>query len=220
MPKEEKKTVSFKGKTYSLDSRGFLFTPRQWDENFANGMARILGIYDGLTEEHWDFINYLRNKFIEEKTVPLVVYACSDNKLRLHKFKCLFPTGYHRGACKIAGINYEFMFKTNHWLTYEPRSLLKNRYKMTSTGFLKDFNAWSEDFAHFVVAEWKLQSGLTDKHKQIIHYLRNYFSTTQSIPTIFEICKATDINLKGIMDLFPEGYRRGACRVAGLPLFG
>ncbi len=219
MSEEEIKTVSLNDKTYTLDSRGFLFPPEQWDKEFAEGMAKLLGIYDGLTDEHWDFINYLRDKFIKENTVPLVVYACNDNNLRLSKFKGLFPTGYHRGACKIAGINYEFMYKTNHWLTYEPRFLLKDKYMMTSTGFLKDFESWTEDFAHFVVMEWKLQDGLSEKHKQIIHYLRNYYSTTQNIPTIFETCKATDINLKGIMNLFPEGYRRGACRIAGLPLF-
>jgi len=65
----------------------------------------------GTEEKHWSFIRYLRKKFLEEKTVPVVVLACADNDLRLSEFKLLFPTGYHRGACKIAGINYDFMYK-------------------------------------------------------------------------------------------------------------
>lgn len=219
MAHSKRKTIILNNKTYTLDPHGFLYPPDQWDHDFAEGIAKILGIYHGLTEEHWSFIDYLRNKFIIEKTVPLVVYACTDNKIRLSKFRRLFPTGYHRGACKIAGINYKFMFKTNHWLTYEPRSVLSKKYKMTSTGFLSDFNSWTEDFAHFVVGEWKLSEGLTDTHKKIIHYLRDYYETTETIPTIFETCGATGVTFKDIRKLFPEGYRRGACRIAGLPFF-
>jgi tRNA 2-thiouridine synthesizing protein E len=113
MPTQER-TITFNEKTYSLDEHGFLFPPEQWDENFANGMAETLEIYGGMTEKHWAFIRYLRKKFIEEETVPVVVIACAENKLRLREFKRLFPTGYHRGACKIAGINHEFMYKTNY----------------------------------------------------------------------------------------------------------
>lgn len=213
------KTVTINDKTYKVDDFGFLNPSDQWDENFANGIAKQLGIYDGLTEKHWKIIKYLRKKFIEEKTVPVVVYACADNNLKLQELRKLFPTGYHRGACKIAGINYEFMFQTNHWLTYETPRVLGARYKMTSTGFLENFEDWTEDFAHFVVNEWKLPEGLTEKHKQIINYLRNSYRKNRNIPTIFETCENNRLTLKELRELFPEGYRRGACRVAGLPFF-
>ena len=72
----EDKTVTFKGKSYTLDDYGFLDPPEQWDEDFAEGMAETLDIFGGLTQKHWDFIRYLRGKFIEEKTVPVVVLAC------------------------------------------------------------------------------------------------------------------------------------------------
>jgi len=101
------KTVTFgEGKTYTLDQYGFLDPPQQWDEDFANGMARLQGIYDGLTKEHWDFITYIREKFLTEKNLPLLVTACADNHLRLAKLKSLFPTGYFRGACRIAGLPF------------------------------------------------------------------------------------------------------------------
>lgn len=219
MNTKQSKTISFHGKKYTLDSQGFLDPSEQWDKNFAQGMAKLLGIYDGLTETHWEFINYLRRKFIDEKTVPVVVYACTDNKLRLHKFRRLFPTGYHRGACKIAGINYKFMMQTNHWLTYETPQSLRSKFEMSSTGFLQDYKKWKIDFAHFIIQEWGQTKGLTDRHKKIIHYLRDYYETTQNIPTLFETCGANNLNLKELRELFPEGYRRGACRMAGLPFF-
>ena len=183
-------------------------------------MAARLGIYGGLTPEHWEFIRYLRRKFIEEKTVPLVVYACTDNNLRLSKLSHLFPTGYHRGACKIAGINYQFMYENNPWLTYEKYSDLKSKYHLNQLGFLESFEQWDDRFAQMVAGEWQVPGGLTEKHWQIIYYLRNYYGKTRNIPTVFAACKANGIDVNELRDLFPGGYRRGACRMAGLPFFG
>jgi len=213
-------TVRIGDREYTLDERGFLFPPEQWDEAFAEGMAERLGIYDGLTEEHWKFIRYLRKKFLDEKTVPLVVYACADNNLRLSRLAHLFPTGYHRGACKIAGINYQFMFDCNPWITYESYSVLKSEFKLTDSGFLESFDRWNERFAQITAGECQLPEGLTDKHWQIIRYLRDYYGHNKNIPTVFAACKANGIDVGELRELFPSGYRRGACRIAGLPFLG
>jgi tRNA 2-thiouridine synthesizing protein E len=212
-----KDALVFGDRTYLLDVHGFLEPPEQWDENFAEGMARILGIYSGLSEKHWSFIRYLRRKFIEEKMVPVVVAACADNQLRLSEFRALFPTGYHRGACKIAGINYEFMYRSNIWLTYESRVVLGPRQKMSVLGFLEDFEQWDERFAHFLARELHLNSGLTERHFALIYYLRAYYRKNKNIPLIFEFCRANDLTLEDFDKLFPTGYHRGACRIAGLP---
>lgn len=218
---QEATTVSFEGnKQYTLDEHGFLDPPEQWDEAFAEGTAARLGIYGGLTLEHWAFIRYLRKKFTEEKTVPLVVHACADNNLRLSRLAFLFPTGYHRGACKIAGINYQFMFDSNPWLTYESYSVLKSKYKLTEAGFLESFEQWDDRLAYLVASEWNLPEGLTEKHWQIIRYLRDYYSNTGTIPTVYATCKENGIEAAELRELFPDGYRRGACRMAGLPFFG
>jgi tRNA 2-thiouridine synthesizing protein E len=213
-------SVRFGNREYTLDEYGFLFPPEQWDEAFAEGMAVRLGIYEGLTEEHWAFIRYLRDKFLKEKTVPLVVYACADNNLRLSRLAFLFPTGYHRGACKIAGINYQFMFDCNPWITYESYSVLKSDYKLTEAGYLETFEQWNKRFASIVAEECRLKEGLTDKHWRIVHYLREYYGRTKNIPTVFEACKENGIELAELRKLFPGGYRRGACRIAGLPFLG
>jgi len=215
----ESETVVFGDKTYTLDKQGFLNPPDQWDENFAYGMAWMQGIYEGLTEAHWNFISYIRKKFIEEETVPVVVLACSDNNLRLSDLRFLFPTGYHRGACRIAGINYEFMYKLNYWLTYETSTIPKEDYKVTPHGFLEDFHQWNERFAQLIIREWKLPQGLTDRHRKIIDFLRNSYKITNCIPTVYETCKANNLDLTELQELFPEGYHRGACRIAGLPFF-
>lgn len=217
---QKQRIIRIGGRDYTLDEHGFLYPPEQWNEAFAEGIAARLGIYDGLTEEHWEFIRYLRRKFIEEKTVPLVVYACADNNLRLSRLAFLFPTGYHRGACKIAGINYQFMFDSNPWITYESYSVLKSEYKMTESGFLESFDQWDERFAQITAGENQLPEGLTEKHWQLIRYLRDYYSRMKNIPTVYTACKAIGIEVVELRDLFPNGYRRGACRIAGLPFLG
>lgn len=211
--------ISYNNKDYDLDRHGFLAHPDLWDENFAEGMAKRLGIHEGLSDGHWDIIRYLRNKFLIEKTIPVVVIACADNQIRLGQLRSLFPTGYHRGACKIAGINYAFLCETNIWLTYESTPATKPEYDVDKLGFLQVFEQWNDRFAHWVVRNWDLPEGLTDKHWNIIRYLREYYGNSGTIPTIFDVCKSQSIDLDEFGELFPKGYRRGACRAAGLPFF-
>jgi len=214
------KTVTFgQGKVYSLDEYGFLAVPEQWDEDFADGMARLQGVYDGLTKDHWDFLSYIRQKFLTEKNLPLMVMACADNHLRLGKLKALFPTGYFRGACRIAGLSFKFLCDANLWHTYETAPRLKPEFEMTSQGFLADFSRWNERFAELLASEWNLPDGLTQRHWEIIRFLRSYYQALNNIPTVFEICQAHGLELHDLDQLFPEGYRRGACRIAGLPFF-
>ena len=210
-------TISFDSKQYSLDRHGFLDLPDQWDEEFAEGMAKTLGIHGGLTEDHWTFIRYLRTKFLKEKTVPVVVTACVDNHMRLTTLRTLFPTGYHRGACKIAGLNHAVMCDINIWLSYEMLPADKTEPIVGSLGFLKNMDEWDERFAHGVAREWGLPDGLTGEHWRIIHYLQDFYRNTGKIPTIIDTCRTNEISLDEFGTLFPGGYRRGACRAAGLP---
>ncbi|MHC4661846.1 MAG: TusE/DsrC/DsvC family sulfur relay protein [Planctomycetota bacterium] len=215
----EKTIVTIRGREYEFDKHGYLDPPDQWDEAFAEGMAIKLGIYDGLTEEHWDFIRYLRNKFTEEKTVPFAVNACVDNKLRLKRLRYLFPKGYLRGACRIAGINFSFLADANMLLTYEDKLPDRVKHKASEMGFLDDFDKWDEQFAHEVVKAWELPDGLTENHWKIIRFLRDFYGATRTVPLIFETCRTNDVSLEELGKLFPQGYRRGACRAAGLPFF-
>ena len=221
MENQIRKTVTFgEGKVYSLDAFGFLDPPEQWDEDFAQGMARMQGIYDGLTEEHWGFIGYIREQFTVKKQLPLMVEACTANNLRLRKFRSLFPTGYLRGACRIAGINNDFMIHSSIWHSYETVPHLQREFEVTPQGFLVDFNLWTERFAHIASCKWGLPEGLTSVQWEVIHFLRNYYQITNNIPTVLEICQAHNLDIDDLQTLFPGGYRRGACLIAGLPFFG
>ena len=53
----------------------------------------------------------------------------------------------------------------------------------------------------------------------MIHFLRTYYQAIDNIPSVHEVCAAHNIELNALIELFPGGYRRGACRIAGLPFF-
>ena len=213
-------TIAFGDREYQLDDYGFLDPPDQWDESFAEGMAKLQGIGGGLTQRHWDFLQYLRHKFLDEKTVPVLVMACAENKMHLSELRSLFPTGYHRGACKMAGINYQFMYETNYWLTYETAPPAKPRYELDELGFLRNYTDWDDDFVELALSQRHPPIKPTTRHHQVVRYLRDYYAANRSIPTIFDTCNHNGLTLEEIRDLFPAGYRRGACRIAGLPFYG
>jgi tRNA 2-thiouridine synthesizing protein E len=65
--------------------------------------------------------------------------------------------------------------------------------------------------------DMKIHGGkLTDKHWQIIRFLREYYEKNEEIPTVYETCEANQINIEELDQLFPDGYHRGAVKIAGL----
>ena len=214
------RTAIYANKRYTLDGNGFLDPADQWDEDFAQGMARELGIRDGLTDEHWKIVRYVRGQYVNERSVPLLVMACAASGMRLNDLRRLFPTGYHRGACRIAGINYSFLSQDNLWHTYETAPLPKPRFPLDALGFLKEFENWEEDFAPAAAQTLGWDQELDEMHWRVIRYLREAYAAQGTIPTIYETCMANGLELRSLRVLFPAGYRRGACLLAGLPFEG
>jgi tRNA 2-thiouridine synthesizing protein E len=85
------------------DEEGFLTKGDVWSEEVAELLAKILMPGD-LTEDHWTVINYMRQYYLEFKSVPPVRKLSRDTGISLRQLKVLFPEGLTRGACRIAGI--------------------------------------------------------------------------------------------------------------------
>ncbi len=96
---------TYKDTTYQIDEQGCLLDYKFWDTNFAEGMAKSCEI-ENLTGEHWDVIQYLREYFVDTGDCPTIFAVCKANGLRPREMKRLFPTGYHRGLCRISGVHY------------------------------------------------------------------------------------------------------------------
>jgi tRNA 2-thiouridine synthesizing protein E len=89
------------------DAEGYLTDPADWSEAVAEEFARQENIR--LTETHWDVIRFMRD-YLEEHQVAadarFVIKHLSDQhgKAARNMLFELFPYGYVKQACKIAGM--------------------------------------------------------------------------------------------------------------------
>ena len=244
------------GKSYIVDEDGFLIDFNQWDNAFAENLAPHLSIPGGLTAKHWEVIHYIRDWYIQKGVCPLVYHTCKMNQLRINQLKELFPTGYLRGACKLAGISYKYTYYGNpdkpQLLPYDPDVFLTFKYSYSENhgkpsvlpekqkndalpkkqkekpelsekhytvdvcGFLIDPDSWDEQFAIHKAFELKQPEVLTEKHWQVIYFLRNRFTKNRTIPTVYDTCSHFQMEIDELAHLFPDGYHRGAVKIAGL----
>ena len=222
------RTITLGEKKYSVDMEEYLSAFNDWDENFARGIAPKVGIISGLSEDHWQIINFIRDYFKRTGKCPLVYETCRTNRLPLRKLQKLFPAGYLRGACKVAGVTYKegYYAPTRSHLLDQPfqEKLAKaattgdqaeKTFEVDIQGFLINPREWDKRYAIYKAHEMKMPK-LTDIHWQVINFLRQSFEKNNLVPTIYETCEACDIDLEELQKLFPDGYHRGAVKIAGL----
>ncbi len=211
------KTFEFRGKNYEVDEDDFLLHPDEWDKDFAEGLAPRTGISGELTPAHWDVLRFIREFYLETGKRPVVHITCNAQNLRMADLQSLFPAGYRRGACKLAGLGYD---PEHADLSGSPKSEVSvstsQIYRINVRGFLVDPAEWNVDFTELKWEEAKMPGPLTEKHWKIIYYLRARFAKTGEIPTIYETCADNDIDMDEFGALFPDGYHRWAVKIAGL----
>ncbi|UCD17836.1 MAG: TusE/DsrC/DsvC family sulfur relay protein [Candidatus Zixiibacteriota bacterium] len=214
------RTITVNGKAYEVDDEGFLLDFDQWDKEFARVLALQIGITNDLTQKHWEVINYISNAYKEDGKCPLVYQTCRHTKLHLHALQKLFPTGYLRGACKLAGITYREGFVRGGWMKARVKGAARvtpeKTYGVDVRGFLVNPDDWDEQFAVHKAYELKISEQLSGRHWQIINYLRDCFKKNGTVPTVYETCDANHLDLEELERLFPDGYHRGAVKIAGL----
>lgn len=96
-------TIKHNGRTYQTDDEGFLINFGDWAEGWAdyvNGLENI----NELNDEHWKVLNILRAYYDKNNLTPLTVVVCRSTGTPLKKISYLFPSGFVRGACKMAGL--------------------------------------------------------------------------------------------------------------------
>ena len=215
------KTVSYGKKNYQVDEYGFILAHDEWDEKFAQGMANEMGMGE-LTDEHRKVIRFIRDSFKKNGACPLSYETARHAGLFSRDFKRLFPAGYMRGACKMAGITYAdrlVNFFGEERPVSRPPELAKadksKSYQIDVLGYLLDPAQWDREFA--INRAFGMKMGkLGADHWKIIDFLRAYFMREKRIPTVYETCEQNQLELSDLECLFPDGYNRGALRIAGL----
>jgi tRNA 2-thiouridine synthesizing protein E len=96
--------LEVKDKKIELSEEGFLLHPEEWDEEVAKFLAKREEGIDGLSEEHWKIIKYIRDYYLEKQLAPMVRKICQTTGFTLKHIYELFPSGPAKGACKLAGL--------------------------------------------------------------------------------------------------------------------
>ena len=97
------------GKPVPVDDEGYLIDPVDWNEDVAEELARQERIV--LSDEHWAVIRFMREYYERRQIAPdarhvikyLAGYRGGSSGGRNDLFR-LFPYGYVKQACRIAGM--------------------------------------------------------------------------------------------------------------------
>ncbi|MHB1216055.1 MAG: TusE/DsrC/DsvC family sulfur relay protein [Thiobacillus sp.] len=89
------------------DAEGYLVEPADWNED----VARILAAEENieLTEDHWDTLRFMREYYEEHQVAADARFVIKHLSGRFGReaqktLFVLFPYGYVKQACKIAGM--------------------------------------------------------------------------------------------------------------------
>ena len=94
----------------SRDAEGYLINPDDWNQEVANELAKEEGIE--LNDAYWPILHFMRKYYGERHVAPdvrhLTDYLATENQCDKKAAKKLifelFPYGYVKQACKIAGM--------------------------------------------------------------------------------------------------------------------
>jgi len=92
------------------DVEGYLIDPEDWNESLAQDLAEEERVE--LTQAHWPILRFMRDYWLEHKVAPdvrhvtkyLVEQQGMEKKAAKQHLFNLFPYGYVKQACKIAGM--------------------------------------------------------------------------------------------------------------------
>lgn len=104
----------FAANAVPIDDEGYLVNPADWSRELAVGLARRESVV--LTDAHWAVIGFMREYFEQHQIAPdarvVLKYLAQTRGAERNELFRLFPYGYVKQACKIAG-----MRKPRAWST-------------------------------------------------------------------------------------------------------
>ena len=91
-----------------------------------------------------------------------------------------------------------------------------------SEGYLVDTDDWSEDYSEMVAGEEGIT--LNDLYWLVINFMRSYYVEHQVAPDVRHVTRyisvTNEVNKKEakkiVFELFPYGYVKQACKIAGM----
>lgn len=81
-------------------------------------------------------------------------------------------------------------------------------------GFMVDDTAWSKEIGQAIAEALEVQ--LSARHWAVIDFARADFESSGEPPTLRRITQQTDVSMKEMYQLFPDGPAKLAANIAGL----
>jgi TusE/DsrC/DsvC family sulfur relay protein len=88
--------------------------------------------------------------------------------------------------------------------------------ELDDEGFLVDPSQWSDDIA-VELARREGIDPLTDRHWQVIRFMRSEYEAKGTGPTVRVLGKTSGVQIKELYQLFPKGPAKLAAKIAGIP---
>jgi tRNA 2-thiouridine synthesizing protein E len=192
---------TFQSRTYEVDEAGFLTSFDSWDEGYALFRGFEAKMPGCLTPSHWEVLKAARALYKDSGREPDPESLAEHVSFDADELDLLFVDGWQRGVLRLAGI---------------PQRQSLRRYTTDVMGFLVEFSNWTEGFATMKARDLKMDLPLRERHWEIISYLQRKYRRGKAIPNIYTVCKRCNTNLEELEQLFPDGYHRGAVKLAGL----
>jgi TusE/DsrC/DsvC family sulfur relay protein len=83
-------------------------------------------------------------------------------------------------------------------------------------GFFEHPDAWTEAMAPELARAEGIDE-LTDKHWQVIRFMRAEYSAKGTGPSVRVLGKTSGVSVKELYQLFPKGPAKTAAKIAGIP---
>ena len=83
-------------------------------------------------------------------------------------------------------------------------------------GFFQEPDQWTEAMAPDLARAEGIEE-LTDRHWQVLHFMRQEYAEKGTGPTVRVLGKTSGVPVKELYQLFPKGPAKVAAKVAGIP---
>jgi TusE/DsrC/DsvC family sulfur relay protein len=88
--------------------------------------------------------------------------------------------------------------------------------EVDAEGFLTDPQQWNERIAQEIARENGIPE-LTDRHWQVVNFMRTRYLESGSAPSIRSLGKTSGVPIKELYELFPKGPAKLAAKIGGIP---
>ena len=91
-----------------------------------------------------------------------------------------------------------------------------HQVSVNDDGFFTEPAEWTEEMAPQIAKEEGIDH-LTDRHWQVIRFMRAQYQANGTGPTVRVLGKTSGVSVKELYQLFPKGPAKIAAKIAGIP---